>query len=103
MKLIKVYEYTNCGTCKKALKFLANRRFAVEKIDIFTQPPSRAELKKMIEFQSGNFRRLFNTSGKVYQEMGLAEKAKSMTEEEALSLLSANGKLIKKQVTFFLS
>lgn len=96
MKLLRVYEYPLCGTCKDALKFLANNRYAFERINIFEKPPTKAELKKMLEFQEGKIKRLFNTTGKVYQEMRLSEKLATMTEDEALDLLSKNGKLVKR-------
>jgi arsenate reductase (glutaredoxin) len=96
MKVLKVYHYNNCSTCKTALKFLANNRYAVEKVDIFTTPPSKAEIKKMIAFQEGNFRRLFNTTGRVYQEKNLAAKVGTMTEDEAINLLASDGKLIRR-------
>ncbi len=47
--------------------------------------------------RGSDFKKLFNTSGVLYREMKIAEKLKSgMTEAEALKLLSANGKLIKR-------
>ncbi len=43
------------------------------------------------------FKNLFNTSGEQYRALGIAEKLKAgMTEEEALTLLAKNGKLIKR-------
>ena len=94
--MIRIYEYANCSTCRDALKFLASNRYAVERIDIFSQPPSKAELKKMLEFQNGNIKALFNTTGKVYQEMNLKEKVGKLIPDEAIDLLSKNGKLIKR-------
>jgi arsenate reductase (glutaredoxin) len=96
----KVYEYSNCSTCKKALKFLSDKKISFEKIAIVEQPPSIKELKKMLgylEKEGGSLKNLFNTSGQVYREMGVAEKLKAgMGESEALQLLSQNGKLIKR-------
>lgn len=96
MKVLKIYEYTNCSTCKRALRFLLNNRYAVERVDIFRDPPSRSELKKMIAFQGGDFRKVINTAGKVYQEMGLKDKLKGMTEDEVIALLATNGRLVKR-------
>lgn len=50
----------------------------------------------MLTFYGGNFKALFNTAGKVYQEMNLKDKIKTMTADEALDLLSKNGRLIKR-------
>jgi arsenate reductase len=95
MKL-KIYEYANCSTCKKALKFLDAKKVSYEKIAIVEQPPTVAELKTMLQHVDGDIRRLFNTSGLVYREMGLSEKLKTLSETQALKLLAANGKLIKR-------
>ncbi len=96
LSVVRIYHYPQCSTCKDALKFLAHNRYAVDKIDIFVTPPSKAEIKKMLGFMNGNIKKLFNTTGRVYQDMNLAEKLSSMKEEEAIDLLAKNGKLIKR-------
>ncbi len=97
---IKFYEYKACSTCQKALQFLEQHQIRFERIAIVDQPPSLAELKKMLEFLNADgesFKKLFNTSGVLYREMKISEKLKSgLTEKEALKLLSLNGKLIKR-------
>jgi arsenate reductase len=96
MKKIKIYEYSKCSTCRKALNFLDRHKVAYEKLPIVETPPTRTELKKMLALQGGNLKRLFNTSGEVYRAMKLGEKLPSMTENEALDLLASNGKLVKR-------
>ncbi|MBX3019121.1 MAG: Spx/MgsR family RNA polymerase-binding regulatory protein [Bdellovibrionaceae bacterium] len=97
---IKIYEYSNCSTCKNALKFAEARGVKYEKLPIVDQPPTVAELKTMLGHlreQGFDFKKLFNTSGVQYRELGISEKIKAgMTEAEALKLLSTNGKLIKR-------
>jgi arsenate reductase len=97
---LKVYEYVNCSTCKKALKFLEKKGVKFESIPIVEKPPSFAELKRMVaylESEGGSFKNLFNTSGQMYRELSISQKLKDgMTEYEALQLLSKNGKLIKR-------
>ena len=95
----KIYEYKGCSTCQKALKFLNARKIAYEKKAIVDEPPSKAELKKMLEMlqaKGGSIKNLFNTSGLVYREMKLGDKLPGMSESEALTLLSKNGKLVKR-------
>ena len=96
LKALKVYEYQRCSTCKKALGFLDKRKVPYEAIAIVEQPPTPAELKKMLGFLGGNIRKLFNTSGIQYRELKLAEKLPAMTEGAALKLLASNGKLVKR-------
>lgn len=97
---MKIYEYSGCSTCKQALKFLDSKGVKYEKIAIVENPPSKAELKRMLEIlkaQGGGLKNLFNTSGVQYRELGIADKIKNgLTEAEAMDLLSKNGKLIKR-------
>lgn len=97
---IKVYEYKNCSTCQKALKYLDGRKVNYERLPIVDQPPTMAELKQMLthlERDGGSFKNLFNTSGQQYREQKISDKLKAgMTEAEALKLLAKNGKLIKR-------
>lgn len=50
----------------------------------------------MLKFQDGELRKLFNTSGVQYRELKMKDKLPTMTETEAIDLLSQNGKLIKR-------
>jgi len=97
---IKIFEYDKCSTCKKALKFLDSKRISYKKIPIADQPPTTAELKKMLGYLKADgksFKNLFNTSGIQYREQNISQKIKNgMTEQEAIQLLSQNGKLIKR-------
>lgn len=97
---VKIYEYKKCSTCQKALKFLDKESVKYERIPIVEQPPSLGELKRMLEHikaGGGTFKNLFNTSGLQYRELKISDKIKNgMTEAEALKLLAANGKLIKR-------
>lgn len=97
---IKIYEYKSCSTCQKARKFLDTKKLKYQAFPIVEQPPTVSELKTMLKYlkaQDGSFKNLFNTSGVLYREMNISQKIKDgMSEEEALQLLSKNGKLIKR-------
>lgn len=91
----RVYEYEKCSTCRQALKFLDARKIGYQRVPIVDQPPTMAELKAMLGY-TGDLRKLFNTSGVVYRELGVGEKLKTMSEAEALKLLASNGRLVKR-------
>lgn len=93
---MKVYEYKNCGTCRKALKYLDNNKVSYEKVPIRETPPSVSELKQMLKFLNGDSRKLFNTSGGDYKQMNLKDRLKDMKTEDQLKLLSSNGNLVKR-------
>lgn len=93
--MIKIYEYKNCGTCKKALKYLDGKGIAYEKAPIRERPPTKEELRRMLGYV-GSVRKLFNTSGGDYKALQLKDKLSKMTDNEALNLLASNGNLVKR-------
>lgn len=97
--MLKVYEYSKCSTCVKALKFLNSQEVAFNALPIVDEPPTMAELKEMLaalEERGGSIKNMFNTSGLIYKEMKLSEKLPDLSQAEALKLLAQNGKLIKR-------
>ena len=93
---LKIYQYPKCSTCRKALKFLDGAGMEYTSIDITENPPSKTQLKAMLKHLDGETKKLFNTSGVQYRELKIKDKLPSMTDAEAIDLLSQNGKLIKR-------
>ncbi len=93
---LTVYTYSKCSTCRNAVKWLKDRKVTFIEKPIYTEPPSPAELKRMLAFQGGNLRRLFNTSGIQYRALGLAAKLPGMSEADSLTLLAGEGRLVKR-------
>ncbi len=93
--MLRIYTYSKCDTCRRALKFLRERNVVFEEVAIRETPPSEAELKAMATAY-GNIRKLFNSSGSDYKAGNLSAKLPSMSESEALSLLSQHGNLVKR-------
>ncbi len=91
----KIYHYAKCSTCRKALKWLDQRGVAYDAVDIVTQPPTKAELKRAL--QGGlPLKKLFNTSGQSYRDGKWGDKLGRVTEAQALDALLADGKLVKR-------
>ncbi|MDG1059699.1 MAG: ArsC/Spx/MgsR family protein, partial [Synechococcus sp. cluster3_bin.96] len=65
-----------------------------EVVDITTAPPSKEEL--LLAFQRLARRQLlFNTSGQSYRALG-ADVVKAMNDDDALTALASDGRLIKR-------
>lgn len=94
--MLKVYVYHRCSTCRDALKWLDQQGIAYQDIPIRETPPSAAELKKALKFLNGDLRKLFNSSGMDYRALGLKDKLPRLSEDQALTLLSQNGNLVKR-------
>lgn len=93
---VTVYTYAKCSTCRDAVKWLRAHDVLFVERPIYETPPSLPELRRMLAFQDGNLRRLFNTSGLEYRALGLATKLPVLSESAALTLLASNGKLVKR-------
>ena len=98
MKLT-IYVYDKCSTCRKALKFLDEKGVTYDKIAIREQPPTKTELRSMLKAYDGELKRLFNTSGQDYRQLGIKDQLAEMSEAEAIDLLAGNGNLIKRPFT----
>ena len=92
----RVYVYSGCDTCRKALKFLVEHRVAYEALPIREQPPTKKELKAMLDALGGDIRRLFNTSGQDYKALNLKDKLPKLSANEAIELLASHGNLVKR-------
>ena len=91
---VKVYSYSKCSTCRKALKWLEVNSIEYEIFDIISTPPSKKNIVDAIN-QLEDIKYLFNTSGKSYRAIG-SSAVKSMSEEQVLDALVSDGKLIKR-------
>ena len=69
-----------------------------EKRDITSDNPTRAELEKWLALSGREIKRAFNTSGIQYRALGMKERLKDMSADEALELLASDGMLVKRPV-----
>ena len=88
--------YSKCSTCKKAKKYLDDKKIKYDERDIKTVNPTKDELTDWINNYKIDVNKLFNTSGLIYREMNLKDKLKEMSIEEKIDLLSTNGMLVKR-------
>ena len=94
MKKIVFYSYLKCSTCRKAAKWLDEKDFDYQLIDIVKEPPLIHHLNLALEQYSGDKKRIFNTRGKAFKSINL--DIYSLAKEEIIQLLLSDGKLIKR-------
>jgi arsenate reductase len=95
-KTYQLYIHPKCTTCKKAIAFLNKQHVTYEIFDIRENTPSRSQLKRMLSFQEGSWRKMMNSSGQDYRALGLAKKIGTMADADIVELLASNGMLIKR-------
>ncbi|MCR5831841.1 MAG: arsenate reductase family protein [Lachnospiraceae bacterium] len=94
--MIKVYCYSKCSTCRKALKWLEDQKVSPKVIDIKEDHPDEATLREFHKKSGLPLKRFFNTSGMLYREMELSRKLPDMSEDDMYELLASDGMLVKR-------
>ena len=88
--------YPKCTTCQKAKHFLESHGLPFSMRDIKAARPTYEELKEWQARSGLPLKRFFNTSGLQYRALELKDRLPSMSEEEQLQLLAADGMLVKR-------
>ena len=89
-------EYPKCSTCRKAKKYLEENQVDFIDRHIVEERPTEDELTKWIQMSGLSVKKFFNTSGKLYKEMGLKDKLAQMPEADQIKLLASDGMLVKR-------
>ena len=82
---MKLFSYSSCSTCRRAIKWLKNNDIAFELIDLLKSPPSKEMLISASELY-GDRKYLLNTSGVMYRSIG-SDVIKKMTDKELFEKL----------------
>ena len=94
--MLKVYCYSKCSTCKKALNWLDENDVKYEMVDIKRDHPDSDTLRRYFAMSGLPLKRFFNTSGIQYREMEISKKLPDMSEDEQIALLATDGMLVKR-------
>lgn len=92
------YWYPNCGSCRKAKKWLDQNNIKYDSVHIVEDPPNEEEILNLMTQSNVPPRRFFNTSGRVYRELNMKDKLKDATRNEMASYLASDGMLIKRPI-----
>ena len=94
--MLKVYCYSRCTTCQKALKWLDAKGVKYELVDIKEKNPDEKTLRKYYAMSGLPLKRFFNTSGLQYRELELSKKLPTMSEDDQFKFLASDGMLVKR-------
>lgn len=89
---IQVYGIPNCGTCKKAFKWLDDNQVVYEFINTKEHPPTQAMVAAWVEALGAN--PLRNTSGQSYRALG--DEKKTWTDQQWIDAFSKDAMLLKR-------
>ena len=89
---IQVYGIPNCGTCKKAFKWLEDSDVTYEFINTKENPPTREMIENWVN--SLGFQPMRNTSGQSYRALG--NERKDWTSKEWIEAFAKDAMLLKR-------
>ena len=90
--MIQIYGIPNCGTCKKAFKWLEENGIEYEFINTKENPPTRELIQNWVETLGTKPMR--NTSGQSYRALG--DKKNSWTELQWIEAFAKDAMLLKR-------
>ncbi|MEM7062294.1 MAG: Spx/MgsR family RNA polymerase-binding regulatory protein [Cyanobacteria bacterium P01_B01_bin.77] len=89
---LQVYGIPNCGTCKKALKWLDANGIDYDFINTKEQPPTREQITDWVITLTAKPMR--NTSGMSYRALG--EEKKTWSDEAWIDAFTEDAMLLKR-------
>ncbi|EKV03007.1 transcriptional regulator, Spx/MgsR family [Leptolyngbya sp. PCC 7375] len=89
---LQVYGIPNCGTCKKALKWLDANGVDYEFINTKEQPPGREQITDWVTTLTAKPMR--NTSGMSYRALG--EEKKTWSDAQWIDAFTEDAMLLKR-------
>jgi len=92
------YWYPNCGTCKKAKKWLDEHNLEYTSVHLVEETPTKKVLLELMAKSNFPDKKFFNTSGKKYRELNIKDKIKDATTDEMAGILASDGMLIKRPI-----
>jgi len=91
-----LYSYASCDTCRRATRWLTSHGIHFVEKPIRETPPGKADLRRGLEAVRGDYRKIFNTSGRDYRAHSIGELLPTLNEAQVLDRLASNGNLIKR-------
>jgi len=96
LDMTTIYHNPNCGTSRKVLGMLRDSGAEPRVIEYLKTPPSRAELKDLLAKMEMTPRQLLRRKGTPFDELGLADPAKS--DEALIDAILAHPILMERPV-----
>ncbi len=93
-----VFHYPGCSGCRNARKWLSAHGVEHQLHDLVADPIPVDDLRDLWNRSGLPLKRFFNTAGRSYQGGGFKDRLPTMSEDEQLAALAADGKLVKRPI-----
>lgn len=93
-----LFEYPSWGTVKKAKAWLDKKGITYQTRHIVKERPTREEIIDLHKKSGLDIKKLFNTRGAKYKELGLKDIIKTAKDDDLYNFLASDGMLVKRPI-----
>lgn len=93
---VTIYHNPACSTSRNTLALIRAGGAEPRVIEYLKEPPSRAELKRLLRAMKMRPRQLLRAKGDIYEELGLADP--KWTDEELIDVMLEHPVLIERPI-----
>lgn len=95
---MKVYIKDSCITCRRVVTEMERLQVDMEKRDIFKEPLSESEIKKILRIAKITPRELLRKKDKAYKQLGLDDP--NIPDAELVRRMAENPGLVRRPIVF---
>ena len=93
---IVIYHNPDCSKSREALQILEDRNAIPDIVEYLDQPPTRQELKQLIEMLGVTAREVLRTTEQIYEDAKLGDV--SLSEEEIIEAICEHPALLQRPI-----
>ncbi|MDE3907457.1 Spx/MgsR family RNA polymerase-binding regulatory protein [Enterococcus lactis] len=94
--MIKVYTSPSCTSCRKARAWLQANQLEFEEKNIFAEPLTESEIKKILAATEGGVQDIISTRSKIYEKLGI--DFNELTLKQMIVLFKEYSSLLRRPI-----
>jgi len=98
MSKITVYQKPTCTTCRQVYAALKDSGVDFDSVDYYVEPIPKSKLKELLKKMGLGAAGLLRQKEEIYKKLKLAERAKTLSEDEILNLMVKHPDLIQRPI-----
>ena len=98
MERITVYQKPTCTTCRQVYAALKESGVRFDAVDYYVQPIPKAKLKELLKKMGIPAAELLRSREEIYGDLGLAQKASRLSEDQIVDLMVKHPDLIQRPI-----
>lgn len=94
--MVTLYTSPSCTSCRKAKKWFKEHNIPFKERNIFAQPLSKDEIKKILQMTEDGTEEIISTRSKAYQALKM--DINDLTIDQLISLIEKNPGLLRRPI-----